>query len=302
MEGGDSELYYQTRDGTRFYAAPPDPEEVGLDGFHAAEERAIGEFLADSEGGVLVMGGVSHVGKSYLLRNLAQKHGLNYFDLQSLKGRDFPKIYSEVAMREFLSDREIKNEGSKVLFLDEGLVILEKDKLGLIQGMEEVIDRLLQRYSHIVLAGGSNVLKSEMQSACLDFALPFRLRRRVHSFHLKRLNTLQIAQVIGIECARSSRIDPSAQLTTDKIIDPDIARIVAELTVNYFRLMRPAVVMGMWVSQGLSENFLYNNLQHTANYGIMPQNCFKLAWEKQEKALASRRDELMSVIERNGNL
>lgn len=298
-----SEFYYQaTKSGTRFRSVEPDPEEVGMEDFRKSEAEAVLAFLG-SKNQVLVMGGISATSKTFTLRNLAKDRDLDFVDFHAVGQytRRADEIGAEAVAKEIMKERTVNGETRKALIMDEGVAgILSDGGSGLRHRMDDVIRKLLEAYPHIVICGGGADFTSEEQTQRIAEALPGNMTVETCPFPFKNTNIRQTADLLQRinlykRCdERISEVDPS------KLIHRDIAQVMAEIYIQYFRMSRILLTSGHSLLGDL-DNFearLYD-FKSNVNMGIMPRECWQAAWQIQEQRIRERRDELMAVIERS---
>lgn len=298
-----SEFYYQaTKSGTRFRSVEPDPEDVGMEDFRKTEVEAVLAFL-ESENQVLVMGGMSAVSKTFTLRNLAKDHSLDFVNFHSVgqHTRRVDEIGAEDVAEEIMKERTVNGEPLKALIMDEGAAgILSNDGSGLRRRMDDVILKLLDFYPHIVIAGGGDQFTSEEQTQRIAEVLPVNMTVETCPFLFKNTNIRQAADLLQrinlyrLCTERISEVDPS------KLIHRDIAQVMAEIFIQYFRISRNLLIAGNLLFRNLNDfNAIRSALMSNFFMRIMPHECRQAAWQIQEQRIIERRDELMAVIERN---
>jgi|GEM_PF-2199739 len=287
----ETELYYTTALGEHFQAWPSDAEEVGLGDLHKGDFSRIEEFVSGPEG-VLVMGGISGVGKTHVLSSLMRGGGFDYVDLHSTK-----PFQNGLDAFVDVDDHTTKKDGSRVLLVDESLARIQGTDKGLV---DNVVKRLLNFYSHVVLAGGGHDYTSEAQTNLLLDSMPADLHTEGYCVPLKHLNRLQRSQLV--ERAPMGLLGQVNESDPDRQIDPEIARVVAEIMVRYFSLMREVIRFGLNVNlNGFSDLYdLRSHLYMGVRYGILSKECFEEAWREQEKAISENMGRLREVMEKVG--
>lgn len=295
-----SEFYYQaTKSGTRFRSVEPDPEDVGMEDFRKAEAEAVLAFLK-SRNQVLVMGGMSSTSKTFTLRNLAKDHRLDFVDFHSVgqhTGR-VDEIGAEAVAEKISKKRTVNGEPLKALIMDEGVAgILSDDGSGLRHRMDDVIRKLLDTYPHIVIAGGGDQFTSEEQTQRIAEVLPVNMTVETCPFLFKNPNIRQVADLLQrinlyrLCAERISEVDPL------KLIHRDIAYVMAEFFIQYFRISRNLSIVGNLLFRNSNDfNAIRSDLMSSFFMRIMPTECRQAAWQMQEQRIRERRDELMAVI------
>lgn len=284
----ESEFYYQTRSGTRFQSVEPDPEDVGLENYRQAEVTAALDFLR-SDNRVLAMGGISSTGKTFTLYNLAKDQGLDFLDSQSVAGLGemVDDIGLETVVGKMLDKRDVRSEEPKALVLDEGMSLLARGK------PDEIIRKLLDRYPHLIIAGGGEDMTGEEQTQRIAESLPANLDIATQSFAFKNLNARQSTDLLQrIRFPRVSRT-PTRDLDPKKLIQREIAELMAKIYMPYFRINRPMLKTGgALMEESLDVNYLKTNL----GFGTNIFACFDEAWKIQEQMIRARHEELMAVV------
>lgn len=290
------ELYYEaSRSKTRFQALPPDPEDVGLDDFRRAERDKIIEFC-QGDPGILVMGGFSGAGKSELFRTHCKKtSGIDFFDaMQFLSDRTNKGIVDVITSR-----RESNQENASVLLIDEGYagIVARPDTLG---HWREAIERLFEKYSHLVIGGGGIKYTSEEQTEQIAGCMPSSIPVITHPFHLKTLNTRQTTELVE----RSDiSIFPGVRLPSSVAhkVPHRAAQLMAEAQVDYFRLPRQVIFTRNHLcssEEGYRKMSSLESQLESPVYGA-PLSCAKTAWAEQAKLLEERFEEIMRLLEGN---
>lgn len=294
----ESELYYQaTGSGTRFQSAELDPEDVGMRDFCKTEETAVLDFM-EGRNRILVMGGMSSTSKTFILSNLAEERDLDFTDFHSVGKftEATSRIGADAVVKAVLDERYKKNTGAKALILDEGMAgMLNDGSSGLREGMDEVIRKLLDIYPHVVIIGGGQQFTSDEQTERIAGVLPGDLTVETRSFLFKHPNNRQTADLLqrvkmGLDRARVGQENP------EKLIHREIAEIMAEVFIKYFRISRRLLFGGGMLFNNPSD---VSSVRDNLLTSIMPDECRQAAWEIQKQRILDRRDQLMAVIGRH---
>lgn len=162
-------FHYQTNLGKAF-TAMPDSENIGLDELRKNEFTQIEQFINDKHSKILVIGGFSSTGKTYLFKKFAKTNNYAYADWQMygqfLKRQDIKSIIERIQTKN-------TSTNNTLLIMDENIAPITKDESS-INAFKETIKELLQHYSKLILLGGGSTYTSDKQTSLIREQLDFR--------------------------------------------------------------------------------------------------------------------------------
>ena len=216
----DNLHYKALTSGTEFDAEPPDSEEFGLADIHREQRQAILD-LQGNDTNILIMGGMSGIGKTHLLWGLKQEHNFRYcsFEAPTVNASNASSVEEEV-----------------VLF-DEGMIATASYRTE----CPETIRALLKNGKKIVVSGGgANVTAQEQSDELSQLLEGVDARKVVNTFPFRQLNVRQTSELIEAETSRSF----------DKL-SPDDCSKLADAIHPYFRL--PRIVTGLYAAADVAQ-------------------------------------------------
>ncbi len=291
----DAELYYQAAiSKTKFSSDEPDPESIGLDDFHKPEEEAVLDF-AGSKDEILVMGGLSGVGKTHTLVESAVRAGFDFLDLH-LSGRHINavgELGANRAVQLILNDRRVESKNPQVFVMDEGLSgILNRESASPKNGIDGIIRELLKIYPRIVIAGGGDGFTGQEQTEMIAKALPKDLKISTHTFPTRSLNTLQTIDLV--QRAPYGIFQFGKKDDPEKMLPREVSETIAKIIIQYFRMFRPIIKITLGLIRNSHESEIIDNLMLGNN--CYPPDVLKRAWETQRELIRTGRERINAQL------